>query len=231
MMMVVQIGDQPLWQDAMGDVLRGRFGQVESVAAPSAQAALGLIEQHSPALVLADFCVEDMCETPGLEAVVRSAHSAPVVTLDARQTPSRVRRALAAGAKGYIPKTATRALIDAAVGLVVAGGLYFPQLGPDGDQADATNAWRGRLSRRQRQVLDLVMQGKTNREIAEALSICLPTVKLHVRGLLKIAGVRNRTEAALLGLERAPSLGHAAVRPDHDDFGPDRSKIVKRDRF
>ncbi|HRD45817.1 MAG TPA: helix-turn-helix transcriptional regulator [Caulobacter sp.] len=58
---------------------------------------------------------------------------------------------------------------------------------------------RSSLSTRQREVLDGLMQGLTNIEIGQRLGIALPTVKLHVRAVLRILGARNRTEAALLG--------------------------------
>jgi LuxR family maltose regulon positive regulatory protein len=70
----------------------------------------------------------------------------------------------------------------------------------DGADADAFRA----LSRREREVFELLAQGKTNREIAEALYISEVTVKVHVRHILKKLGVRSRTEAALLSATAQP---------------------------
>ena len=72
-----------------------------------------------------------------------------------------------------------------------------------GAQVDEPAPWRENLSRRQRDVLGLLLRGRTNQEISDALGIALPTTKYHVQGILRAAGVRSRTELALLRLGSA----------------------------
>jgi len=72
-------------------------------------------------------------------------------------------------------------------------------------QVDKPAPWRESLSRRQHDVLGLLLRGKTNQEISDALGIALPTTKYHVQGILRTAGVRSRTELALLRLGGAPT--------------------------
>lgn len=86
----------------------------------------------------------------------------------------------------------------AIVRLIMAGGEYFPCFAMAGEpRIEAAAPSVHRLSRRQRQVLGLLLRGRTNKEIAESLGISLATAKLHVQAVLAEAGARNRTEAVL----------------------------------
>ena len=78
---------------------------------------------------------------------------------------------------------------------------FLPALQPD--EASGTDPLSA-LSKREREVLELLCQGMTNREIANALYISEVTVKVHVRHILKKLSVRSRTEAALLGATAQP---------------------------
>jgi DNA-binding NarL/FixJ family response regulator len=204
---VVLIGDQPLWQDALAEILRGRLGRVSIASVASVKGAIDLIEETRPELVILDLAADDGFGEPAIEAIVRAAGSAPVIALDARLNAAQARRTIAAGAKGYVIKTSTGELIAAAVSLVLAGGVYFPHVARESGGRERhrdQDSWRAGLSQRQSEVLGFVMLGKTNQEIAERLGIALPTVKLHVRSILRAAGVRSRTEVVVAGLGATP---------------------------
>ncbi|HWA61724.1 MAG TPA: response regulator transcription factor [Caulobacteraceae bacterium] len=197
------VGGQPLWHEALAGLLEDRLGPIRMACAEAVSEVLALAQERAPTLVLADLDLPALDGAALAELVVAAAPAA-VVAFDGRMTPANARRALAAGATGYVTKTSSRELIDAAVGLVLAGGSYFPQTAREPDPAPARAHEPGvRLSTRQREVYDLIMHGKTNPEIALALGLALPTVKLHVRGVLRAVGARSRTEAVLRGLRRA----------------------------
>jgi DNA-binding NarL/FixJ family response regulator len=192
------VEDQPVYQAFVLDLLTVRFGAVEHCFADSVERALQCMRECQPDFVVAAFWAGDVREGAGLEDLVAAAGRSPVVALDYRLDAARVRRVREAGAKAYIVKTASRELIDAAIGVVAAGGEYFPRTADEPQPVESGAAsWVEHLSARQATVLRLVVEGKTNREIAEQLGISLPTVKLHVHHILRVAGVRNRTEAAL----------------------------------
>lgn len=109
---------------------------------------------------------------------------------------SLARRARMHGFAGILPKTDEGPLMIAAIKLVLAGGEYFPCF----DEIEPSTGPVGqgpldRLSKRQREVLEEMKLGRTNKEIAKALGISIATVKLHVQAVLGAAGARNRTEA------------------------------------
>lgn len=127
---------------------------------------------------------------------------------------------------GMLHVDAVPAIQAAIIRLVMAGGDYFPCFAMAGEQqADISAPSIQRLSRRQRQVLSLLLRGRTNKEIAEALGISLATAKLHVRAVLAEAGARNRTEAVLRfgALTATGEDSPAATPPRPAPEPPDRS--------
>jgi DNA-binding NarL/FixJ family response regulator len=192
-MKILLLDEHPIYRDALVEILRARIGKLEAETAATVGEALEALGRGRRQLIIADFSTADVCGCPGLEGLARAAGDATVATLDARPVPAHARRAQLAGAKAYIPKTSTRELMDAALGVVLAGGSYFPDL----DEARPRSGAGARLSPRQAEVLGLLERGLRNPEIAEALGISVATVKLHVHAILKATGARSRTELLL----------------------------------
>ena len=121
--------------------------------------------------------------------------------------PRHVHQAYDHGANGFVPKTANSKVLLGALGVVLSGGIYVPpevlDAGGDDPLEAATRAVRVRLTPRQWDVLEYLAEGKPNKEIARALDLSEPTIKLHVTALFKEMGVTNRTQAAV----RATKLG------------------------
>jgi DNA-binding NarL/FixJ family response regulator len=202
-MHVLGVEDQPVFRTVIERFFNNRLGQVKISWVESASDAMRCLEEQDLRLVLADFSTGDVGEPEGFEQIVASAVGTPVIALDRRVSPAHVRRARAAGAKAYIAKTSTSELLEAGIGVVMAGGEYFPSRDPEGvDAHDGRVAWVRSLSPRQSWVLRLLSEGKTNKEIAAQLGLALPTVKLHTRAILRAAGARNRTEAVLKAMPR-----------------------------
>ena len=142
--------------------------------------------------------------------------SISVVVISAHQDRDNVVRALDLGALGFIPKSASRKVILSALQLVFSGGIYIPpqalsrlEPSPTPQPPAPGGARIGRpgqpgvspadlgLTERQVDVLALMMQGKSNKAICRALNLAEPTVKNHVRAILKALKVTNRTEAVI----------------------------------
>ena len=152
-------------------------------------------------LVLLDLDLPD-ATAQSLDALVevRAAFEASaVVVVSARADAHTIRRAIELGASGYFPKTHDQAGMERGLRLVLSDGVYLPPelLTVSGPQRreDVVVAAAERLSERQRQVLNLALQGKPNKIIARELDIAIGTVKHHLSVALDVLGLENRTEA------------------------------------
>lgn len=144
--------------------------------------------------------------TSGLEALSlfrKQRPDIPIVVLSSSEEPKDVRSALAAGAMGYVPKSANHNVLLSAIKLAMNGELYIPPLILEQgsmSQADvgirASAGSGARLTERQIEVLSLLSQGKPNKTIATALGLSEKTVKTHITAIFKVLNVVNRTQAA-----------------------------------
>jgi DNA-binding NarL/FixJ family response regulator len=136
----------------------------------------------------------------GIEALARAAPHIPVVILSSSEEPRDVRRALANGALGYIPKSAGPETLTAALNLVLKGEVYVPPLILDDEgvpRARDPGIVAG-LTDRQVEVLAMIVRGHSNKQIARTMRISEKTVKTHVTAIFKTLGVINRTQAAAM---------------------------------
>jgi DNA-binding NarL/FixJ family response regulator len=160
-----------------------------------------------------DLIVTDLlCCGPGdldsLSGLVDAAAPGRVVVFGRCDGRANARRVQAMGVRGYVPASSRPELVAAAIGLVAAGGVYFPQL-PHAERSSPAHDGRmfvERLSPRQREVFRGLSAGQSNKTIARALGISVATVKLHVQAILRLAGARNRTEAVAFANESAEGL-------------------------
>jgi DNA-binding NarL/FixJ family response regulator len=127
-----------------------------------------------------------------------------VVVMSAQQDYNSVVKALDQGARGFIPKSATRKVILGAVQFVIRGGVYIPPLcpslvfpGPEqAPQRPVSPADLG-LTERQMEVLTLIMQGNNNKAICRVLDLSKPTVKNHISAIARALKVSNRIEIVI----------------------------------
>ena len=144
--------------------------------------------------------------TNGLEALSlfrKQRPDIPIVVLSSSEEPKDVRSALAAGALGYVPKSANHHVLLSAIRLAMDGELYIPPLildqgsgFPVADNVRANTKIDALLTERQIEVLSLLSQGKPNKSIATALGLSEKTVKAHITTIFRALNVVNRTQAA-----------------------------------
>ena len=151
---------------------------------PTARAALAAADFD---LVLLDLKMPGMSGAEGVSAVVSAAPTTPVVVVSASENPADARAALGAGAVGYIAKSVEPERFADALRQLLATGE--PCVEGVAEQPDA------RLTDRQVEIVGLIRDGHSNRDIARRLSITEGTVKIHVSSILRTLGARNRTEA------------------------------------
>jgi len=164
--------------------------------ADDGRAALQLIATHHPNIVLLDI---SMPELNGLEVAERVAHEFPavrVIILSMHATSDYVLKAMRVGASGYLLKGARLAELELAITSVARGETYLSPaaakhvIGGYRDQASgavpAADAQAAeRLTARQREILQLIAEGKTTKEIAQVLTLSAKTVEMHRAQLME----------------------------------------------
>ncbi|TNC95012.1 MAG: Response regulator containing a CheY-like receiver domain and an HTH DNA-binding domain [Stygiobacter sp.] len=180
-----------LVDDLLEVVEAGDFVQAVAALRAGGEFDVGLVDLNMPGMDGFD----------GIGAVCRAAPNMHLVVISASESPSDVRRALDAGAQGYIAKTSSSSSMLEAIRQVLSGDTYLsPRLEVASANEDAAGRDQARnvLTPRQRDVLAMLRQGKSNKEIARDLNLAEITVKLHVTAILRALGVENRTQAAIL---------------------------------
>lgn len=222
-MKILVADDHALFREGMRYVLAGLGSNVEILEARDGSEALALVAGRPDLdLVLLDLAMPGMDGFTGLRALRTRIPAVPVVILAASEDSADVRLALNGGAMGFIPKSSTSSVMLSALRLVLSGGVYLPpaflekssRRGTTESGAPSLDALG--LTARQQDVLKLLGQGQSNKEIAQALGLAEGTVKLHVSAILKALDVDNRTQAViaaarLLGITHPP---HGAA-PGH----------------
>lgn len=210
------VDDHALIRDAMQAVLLGVDPQALVLTAASAdQARAALASEPAIDLVLLDVRLPDADGLALLDEFRAARPAMAVVMLSGERDAATVRRALDAGAAGFIPKTEPREVLARALSLVLAGGVYVPREALGATPTPPTPPQTGGrpqdlgLTDRQIDVLALIMRGRTNKHICRELNLAEPTVKNHVTAILRALGVTSRTEAVLA----VTKLGWSFDRP------------------
>ncbi|WP_042695199.1 response regulator transcription factor [Azospirillum sp. B506] len=159
-------------------------------------------------LVLTDLRMPGWPGFSGIGMLRDRQPNAKVVVVSASEAQADVREALENGAAGYIPKSSSVKIMLSALDLIFSGGVYVPATvlreGVESDQRGAGGVipptdpqLEQLLTQRQREVLDRLREGKSNKQIAHELGLSEGTVKIHMTAIFKSLGVRNRTQAAM----------------------------------
>ncbi len=167
--------------------------------AGSGEQAIALYRQHRPDVVLMDLKLPDISGVEATRAICKEFPGAAVIMLSTHDGEEDIYRSLQAGARTYLLKTAARNELLETIRAVYAGGRFIP---PAVGARLAERMPHPELSAREIEVLNLVVKGRTNKEIAADLSIAEVTVKLHVGHILAKLGVNDRTQATTTALQR-----------------------------
>jgi DNA-binding NarL/FixJ family response regulator len=205
---VLVVDDHPVVRQGLRAFLGSRSGIEVVGEAADGEAAVAAAADLRPDVVLMDLV---MPGTDGLEATRRitAAGGAPaVLVLTSFASDDQVIPAVRAGASGYLRKDVDPVDLEAAIRAVHRGeGLLSPRLvarvmaevraGPE-------DAGLRSLTPREREVLALLAEGRTNRQLAEALTVSEKTVKTHVSSILAKLHLPDRTAAALYAVRGGP---------------------------
>lgn len=200
------VDDHQLAREGLRAVLADSGFDVVALAA-NGEEAVALAGALQPDIVLMDIRLGPGID--GLEAtrrIVALGLGCKVLMLTLHDMPAYVREALAAGAAGYVLKDAAIQQLEAAIRQVMAGQSAIPldlvnaamrSTPLPGREADLSRL----LTAREREVLERIARGLTNKEIARELDISPATVKVHVERIIGKLGVADRTQAAVLATQ------------------------------
>lgn len=205
-MKILVVDDYALVREGLRHSLQALGEDVEVLEARDAEEALRLVALDPVLdLVLLDIGLPGMDGFLALDEMRRGLQSVPIVVLSASADQRDISSALNMGAMGYIPKMVPREVMLRALRLVLAGGIYVPPQAigvpqvpgapPQAAGAPPKSIDEMRLTDRQRQVLQLIAQGKPNKVIARELQIAEPTVKAHVTEVLRALKASSRAQA------------------------------------
>lgn len=199
---VLIVDDHPLFCDALELTLRSILPDAHTILTSDRfENSMELLETHTPDLVLLDLNLPDVEGMGGLLRLQRSHPSLPVVVVSSMADNRMISTCLRSGAKGFIPKHADRAIFETALMAVQSGESFVP----DGYVASQTTSDSSdildrltSLTNQQGRILELICEGKLNKQIAFDLSIAETTVKAHVTAIMRKLGVQSRTQAVLV---------------------------------
>jgi two-component system nitrate/nitrite response regulator NarL len=206
---IVLVDDHSLCRTGLTDLLTQRGQMRVAAATGDAELVQGLLLEHKPDLVVLDL---RMPATDGLSLLRRlraSGIDTPAMILTMSDAQDDLAAALRLGVKGYLLKDMEPEDVIAAIGraargeLVVAPALTLKlaQMLQSGRTGDERQDLLTSLTDRERQILEHLARGESNKTIARALAISHDTVKLHVRHILTKLNLSSRVEAAVFAVE------------------------------
>ncbi len=196
---VLLIENQTLTRIGIKTILSGQ-NNIEIVGeAETGAEGFELFKKTSPDVTILSLRLPDSCAIDEIENYLTERPKAKIIVLAEHAGDSEISRSLKSGATGYICKDTSADELIKAIRLVNSGKKYIP-----GEIAKilSENLGREELTPAEQKILQKIVQGNSNKEIAHNLKVSENTVKTHVKNVLGKLGVSDRTSAATLAIKR-----------------------------
>jgi DNA-binding NarL/FixJ family response regulator len=196
---VLSVDDHPLVREGIATVINAQPDMRLVAQASNGTEAIECFRKHKPDVTLMDLRLPDMSGIDAMIAIRAVSREARVIMLTTFEADTEIQRALTAGARAYLLKSMPPKEMAETVRQVHAGKKRIP---PEVAAHLAEHLSDEALTQREVEVLQLVMGGNRNRDIAELLFISEETVKAHIKHTMQKLGASDRTQAIAIAARR-----------------------------
>jgi len=196
---ILSVDDHPLLREGIAAVINNQPDMTVIAQSASGQDAILQFRQHQPDVTLMDLRLPDMSGTDVMVGIRAEFPDARIIMLTTFEGDVEIKRALEAGARGYLLKSMPPKELAEAIRQVHAGKKRIPpQLAAQLAEHMSDEA----LTTREIEVLGQIAGGNRNKDIAEQLFISEETVKVHIKHIMEKLGASDRTQAVAIGIRR-----------------------------
>ena len=206
-MKIMIVDDHALVRRGLGHVVRASFPEADVLEAANADEAMTFMRSDPANIALVDVRMPDPDGLVLLHDIKADWPDVPVIMLTSFDHAPYVKQALAEGAAGYMLKDATPEDLEQAINVALSGGgnvlspkviqNLFEEMEGGGANGDSRRRSEASLTQRETDILELLAEGRSNREISRHLYLSEKTVKAHLAAIFRKLGVTNRTQAAM----------------------------------
>lgn len=196
---VILVDDHPVVRFGLAAIIGVQPDMVVVAEAGSGEEACSICAKHAADVVLMDLRLPGLSGVEAIRAIRKTQPKPRFIVLTTYDGDEDIHRALEAGAQAYLLKGMPHNELVNAIRMVHSGLKYIP---PSVSKSLAERPPHSELSARELEVLELIVRGRSNREIGEALGISEATVKWHVSIILSRLNVSDRTQATVAALQR-----------------------------
>ncbi len=209
---ILLVEDDELFRLGLSTRLSKEPGLKVIAEAVDGETAVELTNQHLPDVVLLDVGLPGVGGVEACRQIKQRHPEMPILVLTSHSQKPLIERLIAAGASGYCLKGIEAGLLILALRSVAAGASWWDQTGTAEIRAvmmsnppaptKIAGESQNPLTQREQEILAQIAAGKSNQEIAELLHIATGTVRVHVHAILQKLEVRDRTQAAVLAIQK-----------------------------
>ena len=196
---VLTVDDHPLLREGIAAIISNEADMTLVSQASNGTEAIQMHREHRPDVTLMDLRLPDLSGIDAMMAIREEFQDARIIILTTFEGDVEVQRALQAGARGYLLKSAPPGELAKAIREVHAGKK---RVAPDVAAQLAEHMGQENLSNREIEVLKQVAEGNGNRDVAAKLFISEETVKVHVKHIMDKLGANDRTQAIAIAVRR-----------------------------
>ena len=197
-MKILIADDHPLFRDAFKGILLQIYkgAEISQKASFGELMALKSAEEYAYDMVFIDLAMPKGNPHTTISYLTALNPEVPIIIISGEESQEVIRKAVACGAIGFLPKSLNTEILISNLEHMLTGAasIISPILKPKARSETSLD----KLTTRQREVLELLCDGNTNKMIANTLDLTEGTVKLHVRAILQTMGASNRTHAVAI---------------------------------